>query len=161
MDALSVTIQRFVDDQFPGFVECVVADSDGFKHQFIEKAPVVSRANLSLDSVFPQSGRIACLVQEEWIDERGTGAGPYSHRRAMECGIGGWQIEIHRASRADCASLRRSALGRQRSFSKDCTQPEADGQRARFDDQNLDGRSFGNSRTSQRGRIRQLLGKAF
>jgi hypothetical protein len=65
MHALSVTIQRFVDDHFPGFVECVLVDSDDFKHQFVEKAPVVSSANLSLDSIFPQPGYIACVVQKE------------------------------------------------------------------------------------------------
>lgn len=29
MDLISVTIQRFVDDHFPGFVECIFTDSDG------------------------------------------------------------------------------------------------------------------------------------
>lgn len=36
-----------------------------------EKAPVVSTANLSPDSAFPQTGFMACLVQDEWSDERG------------------------------------------------------------------------------------------
>jgi hypothetical protein len=71
MDTLSVTVQRLVDEHFPGFVECALVDSAGCEHQFVEKAPVVSTANLSLDSVFPQPGRIACVAQDEWIDELG------------------------------------------------------------------------------------------
>ena len=71
MDALLVTIERFVDDHFPGWVECSLVDSDDRRLQFIEKAPVVSAANLLPDGAFPHTGYIACLVQEEWIDERG------------------------------------------------------------------------------------------
>lgn len=71
MDALPVTIERFVDDHFPGWVECSLVDSDDCKHQFIEKAPVVSTANLLRDTAFPQPGYIACMVQDEWIDAQG------------------------------------------------------------------------------------------
>jgi len=73
MDAVSVTIQRFVDDSFPGFVECLLVDADGHEHHFVEKVPVVGAPELSFDSVFPQPGHIACVVQDEWIDERGRG----------------------------------------------------------------------------------------
>lgn len=71
MATLSVSIQRFVDHAFPGFVECTLVDSEGCEHRFVEKAPVVSAANLSVDSVFPQPGQIACVVQDEWIDGLG------------------------------------------------------------------------------------------
>lgn len=71
MPALLVTIEQFVDDDFPGIVECVLVDSDDCTHRFIEKEPVVSTANLSFCSIFPQPGYIACLIQDEWIDERG------------------------------------------------------------------------------------------
>lgn len=71
MDALSVMIERFVDDHFPGFVQCVLADAQGCEHRFIEKGPVVSAANLSSESVYPQPGHLACVVQDEWTDERG------------------------------------------------------------------------------------------
>lgn len=71
MDALAVIIERFVGDSFPGWMECSLVDSDGCMHQFLEKAPVVSTADLVSDSAFPQPGYIACLVQDEWIDERG------------------------------------------------------------------------------------------
>lgn len=71
MDALSVKIERFVDDNFPGWVECSLIDSDGCKHQFIQKAPVVTTANLVPDCAFPQPGKLACLIQDESIDELG------------------------------------------------------------------------------------------
>jgi hypothetical protein len=71
MNVLPVTIERFVDDDFPGFVDCVLVDSEDCSHRFVEKAPVVSTANLSLNSAFPQPGHIACVVEDEWIDERG------------------------------------------------------------------------------------------
>jgi len=71
MDALLVRIERFVDDDFPGLVECVLVDFDDCPHRFVEKAPVVSSANLSFDSAFPQPGHIACVVDEKWTDERG------------------------------------------------------------------------------------------
>ncbi|MCE3606629.1 hypothetical protein LXA47_23950 [Massilia sp. P8910] len=65
MDALLMTIERFVDDDFPGLVEGVLVDSDECTHRFVEKAPVVGTANLSFDSAFPQPGYIACVVEEE------------------------------------------------------------------------------------------------
>ncbi len=71
MDALQVTIERFVDDNFPGWVKCSLVDADGCMHQFIEKAPVVSTEHLMLNSAFPRPGYIACLVKDEWTDELG------------------------------------------------------------------------------------------
>lgn len=53
---LEVTIVPFVDDHFPGFVECVLVDADGRRHEFIEKGPVVSAAKLQAGSVYPQPG---------------------------------------------------------------------------------------------------------
>lgn len=70
MDALRVTIEQFVDDDFPGLVECVLVDSDSCKHRFVEKVPVVSTAHLTFDSAYPQPGFIACVVEDEWTDER-------------------------------------------------------------------------------------------
>lgn len=71
MDVLPVTIERRVDDDFPGYVECILVDSDDRPHRFVQKVPVVSAANLPLDSAFPQPGYIACVVEDEWTDERG------------------------------------------------------------------------------------------
>jgi hypothetical protein len=71
VDLLVLEIRRFIDDAFPGFVECLLVDAEGCAHGFVEKAPVVSSATLSRESVFPQAAHIACVVQEEWTDERG------------------------------------------------------------------------------------------
>jgi len=71
MAALPVTIERFVHVDFPGVVECVLVDSDNCAHRFVEKAPVVSTVDLSIDSTFPQPGYIACLIQDDWTDGRG------------------------------------------------------------------------------------------
>jgi hypothetical protein len=71
MNVLPVTIERFVNDDFPSCVECVLVDSEECSHRFVEKAPVVTTANLLLDSAFPQPGHIACVVEDEWIDKRG------------------------------------------------------------------------------------------
>jgi len=71
MNVLPVTIERFINNDFPGWVECVLVDSEECSHRFVEKAPVVSTANLSLDSAFPQPGHIACVLEYEWIDQRG------------------------------------------------------------------------------------------
>lgn len=71
MAALRLTIERFVDDEFPGVVECVLVDSDDCTHRFVEKAPVLSTANLSRGSIFPQPGYVSCLIQDAWTDERG------------------------------------------------------------------------------------------
>lgn len=71
MVALPVTIERLVEDGFPGVVECVLIDSDDCAHRFVEKAPVVSIEALSFNSIFPQLGYIACLIQAEWTEEGG------------------------------------------------------------------------------------------
>lgn len=71
MDAVSVTIQGFFDDSFPGFVACLLVDADGNERHFVDKAPVLGPPDLSFDSVFPQPGHIACAVRDEWIDGRG------------------------------------------------------------------------------------------
>jgi hypothetical protein len=83
---LSVTIQGFVDEHFPGFVQCVLADADGVEHQFLEKGPVVSRKHLSANSVYPQPGQIGCMIQTEWIDDRG-------HKLARVCTEQPWDVE--------------------------------------------------------------------
>jgi len=86
IDALLVTIERIVDDDFPGWVECVLHDSDENTHRFVEKMPVVGSANLSLDGTFPQPGYIACVVEDEWTDVRGR-------QLVRVCTIKPWGIE--------------------------------------------------------------------
>lgn len=68
---MSVQIERYVDDTFPGVVACVLIDADGGRHEFIEKVPVVSSSDLRADSSYPQPGYIACVVEHEWMDTAG------------------------------------------------------------------------------------------
>ena len=71
MPTLSVQISRFVSEDFPGFVECVLIDVSGQSHLFVEKAPVVSNENLWSTSTYPCRGEIGCEVEAEWIDGSG------------------------------------------------------------------------------------------
>ncbi|MFB9242790.1 hypothetical protein IV454_21065 [Massilia antarctica] len=83
---LLVQIDRFVDDYFPGWVECSLLDADGNRHVFVEKAPVVSADHLRPDSAYPQPCTIRCMLEEEWTDPRG--------RRAARIDTGlPWSIE--------------------------------------------------------------------
>ena len=71
MISLLVQIERFVNENFPGFVGCVLIDADGVRHEFIEKAPVVSTSPLRSKSLYPQPGYIGCIIEEEFVDELG------------------------------------------------------------------------------------------
>jgi hypothetical protein len=71
MPAVSVQITRYVDDHFPGFVECVLVDVLGAAHTFVEKVPVVSTESLSAASTYPRNGEIECEICREWQDAAG------------------------------------------------------------------------------------------
>ncbi|WP_367874050.1 hypothetical protein [Luteolibacter sp. Populi] len=69
--ALSITIIRYVDDGFPGWVECELLDAFGRRHRFMEKVPVVTRESLLQESSYPCGGTIACELVSAWADEEG------------------------------------------------------------------------------------------
>jgi hypothetical protein len=71
MIGVQVTITRFVDEAQPGWVECTLTDIHGQSHIFVEKAPVVSKANLDARSLYPQQGVIACEIFVTWLDITG------------------------------------------------------------------------------------------
>jgi hypothetical protein len=71
MPAVSVQITRYVDDHFPGFVECVLVDALGATHTFVEKVPVVTTESLTAASTYPCNGEIECEVSREWQDASG------------------------------------------------------------------------------------------
>jgi hypothetical protein len=72
MDVIAVNIVRFVDDEpQPGLVECELTDAFGSRHRFIEKTAIVSAEILSRDSLYPQTGVIACEVAAVWSDASG------------------------------------------------------------------------------------------
>lgn len=65
---VAIAIRRFVDDHFPGFVECELVDAHGIPHRFVEKLPIVTAASLWPDSMFPQPGALACEIEATWDD---------------------------------------------------------------------------------------------
>ena len=71
MIGVQVTITRFVDEAQPGWVECTLTDIHSQSHSFVEKAPVVSKANLDARSLYPQQGIIACEIFITWLDITG------------------------------------------------------------------------------------------
>lgn len=71
MLGVKVEISRYVDDSFPGWVECLLIDAWGNKHVFIEKYPIVSSEMLNADSSYPQLGSIRCqILKREFVNGR-------------------------------------------------------------------------------------------
>lgn len=71
MASIPVTIVRFADEAFPGWVECILTDAQGQHHTFIEKVPVVALENLGPLSAYPQGGSISCEIVAESEDSNG------------------------------------------------------------------------------------------
>lgn len=71
MPVISIQIERFIDNDQPGFVECRLVDANGQAHMFIENLPIVTSVNLWADSAYPQAGTIACEIESESIDAAG------------------------------------------------------------------------------------------
>lgn len=65
MPSISVTITRFVDEGFPGFVECSLVDANEKTHVFIDKVPIFSTEALWTTSSYPRSGEIRCTIEAE------------------------------------------------------------------------------------------------
>jgi hypothetical protein len=68
---LIVRIIRYVDDGFPGWVECEFADVDGRNHTIVDKVPAFTTDVLDSTSSYPRTGRMACKVVEERQDDQG------------------------------------------------------------------------------------------
>ena len=71
MPEIKVEISRYIDNSFPGWVECYFIDAWGIKHEFREKIPVVTSKDLDKDSIYPQEGVIACEIVKYWTDTEG------------------------------------------------------------------------------------------
>ncbi len=71
MPSLSVRIVRFVDEAFPGFVECEFVDANQRVHKLVDKVPVLSRLDLSADSEYPRPGVAVCRILESIRDKSG------------------------------------------------------------------------------------------
>ena len=68
---LCVQILEYIDDHFPGWVECAFVDAFSQRHLLHEKVPVVTTLPLTATSTYPQSGFIACEVEDSWLDDTG------------------------------------------------------------------------------------------
>ncbi len=62
---LTIQIERFVDEDQPGFVECSLMDAYGTGHLFVEKYPIVTTEELRSDSSYPRTGAIPCQIEHE------------------------------------------------------------------------------------------------
>lgn len=69
--SVKASVVRYVDDDQPGFVECILVDAAGVEHAFVEKVTVVTLENLGLDSEYPRPVEFDCEIVEEWMDEGG------------------------------------------------------------------------------------------
>ena len=62
MPAIRIAIVAYLDDGFPGFVECQVTDRSGRVWSFVEKVPLVTTEDLRPDTLYPRPGEIGCEV---------------------------------------------------------------------------------------------------
>jgi hypothetical protein len=68
---LTVKILRFVDDRFPGWVECDFVDASLVRHSIIDKYPQFTTEMLDATSTYPQLGKAPCEILERWRDSQG------------------------------------------------------------------------------------------
>ena len=87
MLAVRVNISRYVDESFPGWVECTLVDAYGYDHVFVEKVPVVTKAHLDSASSYPQSGVIACVVLDLGISQSDDGRRLVHIDTQTPCGV--------------------------------------------------------------------------
>lgn len=72
MPNVKISIEQIIDfSDCPGWVRCELRDAFGCIWKFEEKIPIVSAAELSLESTFPATGAIACIVVERLRDPDG------------------------------------------------------------------------------------------
>jgi len=71
MQFVSVQIVRFVDPDFPGWVECELVDADGRLHIIKDKVPIFTAELLDDESKYPATGSMPCEVVERFRDARG------------------------------------------------------------------------------------------
>ena len=62
MPNIAVEITRYVDADFPGWVEFVLDDARGVRWVFVDKVPVVSAEDLTEATDYPRSASIECEV---------------------------------------------------------------------------------------------------
>lgn len=71
MENVAVQIVRFVDGNFPGWVECELTDADGRRHLIRDKVPMFTTELLDAESSYPTTGEMECEVVQRFRDESG------------------------------------------------------------------------------------------
>jgi len=71
MHNIAVQIVRFVDDSFPGWVECELVDASCRHHVLRDKVPIFTDEMLDADSEYPTMGKSPCEVLERFQDATG------------------------------------------------------------------------------------------
>ena len=71
MHAVVISITEYISNDEPGWVRCMLTDVSGRQWQFVEKAPIVSRVNLTRQSAYPEPGEIACRVLSRSTNDAG------------------------------------------------------------------------------------------
>jgi hypothetical protein len=71
MDKLAISIVRFIDESFPGFVACQFTDFDGHVHTLIDKIPIFTSEDLWWDSEYPRPAEVQCSTLEQWTTPAG------------------------------------------------------------------------------------------
>ena len=71
MLAVKAQIRRYVDNSFPGWVECAFSDAGDHEHLVVEKVPVLTMENLTGDNAYPLPCAIACSLLNERLADDG------------------------------------------------------------------------------------------
>jgi hypothetical protein len=71
MQAIRVKIVEYLDDGYPGWVECKFTDAWNKEHTIREKAPIVGAEYLNISSEYPKEGVIAFELVRKWRDKDG------------------------------------------------------------------------------------------
>jgi hypothetical protein len=71
MHFISAQIVRFVDSDFPGWVECEFVDVNGRRHTVKDKVPIFTAEMLDAESNYPVPGLVACEVLRRFQDDQG------------------------------------------------------------------------------------------
>ena len=66
MKVFKISINQFIDDHQPGWVECSFFDAFGKAHIVRDKVPVFTVEPLDSNSEYPKEGVVGCEIIKEW-----------------------------------------------------------------------------------------------
>lgn len=85
MPELIVSIVRYVDDGFPGWVECALTDAEGQEWTFLDKVPMFTCEQLLADSAYPRPGVVGCQIVQRSRDAAGREIVTVDTRLPCDC----------------------------------------------------------------------------